>query len=181
MIKNKRGLGTVNMFIFIFAAFFMILFLGIVLFIFNQINAALDIDVDIGQVNLRDVNSETFGKINTGFVNNADVLGVMMLLGMSLLMILNGFFIGQKSPKIFLVIDILILVFVFITAVYLSQTYETFINSTSVLDLYIDDLPKSSKFILNLPLFVGTLGALVMIFTYAGLNKERGELNVQGF
>ncbi len=180
MIQNKKGMATIGIFIFIFAAFFIAIFLGITLFIFNQINDVLDIDVDVGQVNLKDINAQTFGQINTGFINNADIIGMMILLSMCLLMILNGFFLGSKFPKLFFILDIFILVFVFITAVYLSQTYEIFINSTSVLDLYINDIPNTSKFILNLPLIVGTLGALIMIFSYSGLNKERGDLNVQG-
>lgn len=181
MIQNKKGMSVVGMFTFIFAVFFVAIFLGMSLFLFIQINSILDTNVDVGQVNLQDINGLTFGQINTGFVSNADTIGIMTLLSMSLLMILNGFFIGSRYPKLFMAIDILILVFVFILSVYISQTYELFINSTVLLsDIYINDIPNTSKFVLNLPLIVGTLGALIMIFSYSGLNKDSGVANVQG-
>lgn len=182
MIQNKKGLSSVGVFTFIFAAFFVILFLGIILFIFTQINSVLDQDLDIGQVNLQDVNDQTFGQINTAFVNNADNLGIIAIFGMALLMILNSFVIGREYPKIFLMIDFIILIAVFIVAVYLSQTYDTYIHAFNLLEtIYVDDLPKSSTFVLKLPWIVGTLGALIIIFTYSGLNKENEDINVQNF
>lgn len=179
---NKKAMSVFPLFLFIFGVFFLAIFLGIALFIFNQVNDVFDTDIDVGQVNLKDINADTFGKMNTGFIDNADLIGIMLLLVMSVLMILNGYFIGSKYPKLFMVVDILILVFIFITSVYISQVYEIFINSTEILDLYINDIPKTSKFILNLPLIIGTLGALIMIFSYSGLGrKNRGETNVAGF
>lgn len=179
---NKKAMAVFPLFLFIFAVFFIALFLGIGLFIFNQVNDVFDQDVDVGKVNLQDINNLTFGKMNTGFIDNADLIGIMLLLMMSVLMIMNGFFIGSKYPKLFMVIDILILVFIFIASVYISQIYETFINSTVILDLYINDLPHTSTFVLNLPLIIGTLGALIMVFSYSGIARQKGgEPNVSGF
>ena len=178
---NKQGLAVMYLFLFVFIVFFFAIFLGLSLFGFNQINDALDRDVDVGQVNLQTINSQTFGQMNTGFVNNADLIGIVVLLMMSVAMILSGYFLGSKYPKLFIATDILILVFVFILAVYISQVYETFINSTDLFELYIDDIPKTSKFILNLPSIVGTLGALIMIFSYAGIRKKGDEINIAGF
>ena len=169
---NKKGSNIIQMFIFVFVAFFIAVFLGIALLSFNLIDDALDQDVEMGQVNLADINDLTFGKINLGFVANADTIGIIILLGMCLLMILNGYFFGSKYPKFFLALDILILVFVFMVSVYLSQVYELFIDSAALFDLFKDDIPKTSKFILNLPAIIGTLGALIMIVSYSGLKKQ---------
>lgn len=168
---NKKGSVIIQLFIFVFAVFFIGLFLGLTLWGFNLVNDVLDQDVEVGQVNLGEINALTFGKINTGFIANADTIGIVVLLGMCLLMILNGYFFGSKYPKFFLAIDILILVFVFITSVYLSQVYEVFINSTTLFDLFKDDIPKTSKFILNLPTIIATIGSLIMIVSYSGLRK----------
>lgn len=177
-LQNKRGLSLVFILLFIFACFFLIIFLGLAMFSFSQVNSILNQDVDIGQVNLQDVNNQTFGQISTGFVDNGDTLGIVMIFGMVLFMMLNGFILGRDHPKLFLIIDIFILFFAFILAVYISQTFETFINASSVLSVYIDDLPKSSAFILNLPVYVSIIGILVMILTYAGINKKEENVNV---
>lgn len=180
--KGIQGPVTIMLFIFIFAAFFLILFLGIGLFGFNLVNEQLDQNITIGQVNLQTVNLQTFGALSVAFATNADILGIAVLLGMSLFMISIGFFLGRDNSKIWIVADIFILIFAFILAVYISQIYDLFINATDVLDVYIEDLPRSSKFILNLPGLVATIGALIMIVSYSEIAKRKGtETNVLGF
>ena len=182
MIKNKSGMSTFFLFFFIFAAFFFAFFLGLGLWMFSLVNSALDQDVMVGQVNLQTINNQTFGAIYDGFLNSADTIGILVLLMMSFLMIVNAYFLSSDNPKLFLVADILILVFVFILAVYISQVYSIFINSSSLIsEVFIDDIPKPSTFILNLPSIVGTLGALIMIASYSGLRKRREKVNVLDF
>lgn len=178
-MMNKRGTSSAQLFLFVFAAFFIIVFLGIVLFVFGQVNGILNIDVDVGQVNLADINSQTFGQINTAFFNNADTIGTIMLLGMVVLMMLNAFIFGKEYPKIFFVLDFVILIAIFITSVYISQIYDTLIHATTLLEsIYVNDIPKSSKFVLNLPYIIGTIGALLMVLSYSGINKENEDINV---
>jgi len=98
------------------------------------------------------------------------------------LLVLNAYFLGEETPKAFLVIDIIIILFAFITSVYLTQTYNTLITSTSVFSVFIDDIPNTSTFILRLPQIVGTLGALILIVSYSGIRRRRqGGLNVSNF
>jgi len=90
--------------------------------------------------------------------------------------------LGRGNSRLWIVGDIFILVFVFIFAVYIAQIYDTFINATTLLDVFIDDLPKSSTFILNLPIYVATIGALIMIVSYTAIGEaNRGQANVLGF
>lgn len=179
---NKKGLATVNMFLYVFGVFFGIVFLGIIVFIFTQVTTVLRTDIDVGQVNLKNVTDDSLGKITDGLADNADNLGIMLILGMALMMIMNGYYFGSRNNKIWLVIDFFILIFVFILAVYMSQTYETLINSTTLLsEIFIDTIPKASKFVLNLPSIVATLGALIMIFSYAGINRDEEAPNVLNF
>lgn len=181
-MKSKKGMSTFYLFLFIFVVFFLAVFLGLALWGFSVINDILDQDIEIGQVNLREINNQTFGAINQGFVNNADLVGILLILGMCLVMIFNGYYVGSKYPKLFLVVDLLILVFVFITSVYIQQVYSIFINSADMLSaVYIDGLPKTSTFILKLPYFIGTLGALIMIVSYSGIKKREGEPRVYGY
>jgi len=182
-MKNKSGMVTMQLFLFIFIFLFVAIFLGLAVWGFNLVNDVLDVDVDIGQVNLRTVNNQTFGRIAESFTDSADTIGIVLLLGMCVLMILNGYFVGSRFPKLFLIVDIFILVFIFITAIYLAQTYEIIINVDVVSDIYQTDIDDVSKFMLNLPLIVSTVGVLIMIVSYAGIRKDdQGEgINVYGY
>lgn len=182
ILKNKKGSVYLG-FIVIFVALLFAIFLGLAVFGFNTANDVLSIDVDIGQVNLKTVSDATFGQINQGIINNADTIGIIFLLGMVLLMILNGFFLGSKMPKLFFVVDMFLLILFFIPAIYVSQVYEIFINSTPILSsTYIDILPKTSKFLLNLPEIIASAGIITMILSYSGLGKKEDEqsINVLG-
>lgn len=179
---NKKGLTTFQIFLFIFLAFFVAIALGLMLFGSNLITETLGQDVEVGQVNLQNVTQDTIGRLNTAFFDNADTIGIVIILGMCLLMILNAYFLGGTTPKLFLIFDIFILVFAFILAVYVSQTYSLLINSTTYFNLFMTDLPKVSKFVLNLPLYLSTIGVLIMIITYSGIGRDvQKEVDVYGY
>ena len=183
---NKKGSSVFYGFVIIFVALLFAIFLGVAVYSFNIVNDVLSQDVDIGQVNLKNVSDTTFGQINTGFINNADTIGILFLFGMCLMMILNGYFIGSQNPKLFFVVDIFLLALFFIPAIYVSQIYETFINSSTVFSsTFTDTIPKTSKFLLNLPTIVGTVGVITMILSYAGIRKDDelkgGDVNVLGY
>jgi len=184
---NKKGTSVIWGFVIIFTSLLMAIFLGITVFTFNTVNDVLRQDVDMGQVNLRNISDATFGQINTGMLNNADTIGVILLFGMVLLMIFSGFFLGRNNPKIFFIVDMFILVLFFIPAIYVSQVYETFINSTSLLsDVFTNTISKTSKFMLNLPIIIASAGILTMILTYTRVRKRGDEQggdgsNISGF
>ena len=176
---NKKGISTIQLFLFIFVAFLGILFLGLAMWGFDLVNDALSQDVEVGQVNMLNVTNSTFGQLNTAFLDLGDSLGIILILSMAVFMFINAYFLGKRIPKLFIVLDIFILIFAFLLSVYISQSYELVINSSSILSIYGDNLPKSSAFILNLPLYVGIIGVLIMIFTYAGLRKSTPDLEEQ--
>jgi len=185
-MKNKKGTSLIWGLIIIFSSLLMAIFLGITVYSFNLVNTVLSEDVNIGQVNLKNVSEATFGQINSGLVGNADTIGIIFLLGMCLMMILNGYYIGSKSPKLFFVIDIFLLALFFIPSIYVSQVYSTFINSSTVFtDTFINTIPKVSKFMLNLPQIIASVGVITMILSYAGIRKDDdtvgGDVNVLGY
>lgn len=179
---NKKGIGTVLIIEYLFYFLLIAIILGIFVLIFNYVDSGLDVDVDVGQVNLRIINNQTFGQLNDAFTNSADNIGIILLLGMCLFLMLNAYFLGEKQV-LWLVVDIFIIVFAFILAVYISQTYQSLTVASSIIDVFISDIPNVSKFVLNLPLIVPVLGALIMILSYSKLRKDRGEEepNVLGF
>lgn len=176
---KKKGMATLEIIPYLFVFLMVVIFLGIAIYSFQLISNALSQDVDIGNTNLGEVNDLTFGKMTNAFVNNADNIGIAIILGMCLLMILNAFLMSSSYPKVFIILDILILIFAFILAVYISQSYYTYIQGVSgTIDVYVDSLPKTSTFVLNLPTFVGTLGAIIIIISYSGIGRENQETNV---
>jgi len=185
MKKNKKGSSVIWGLIIIFSSILIAIFLGITAYSFNLVNDVLSQDVDVGQVNLKNISDTTFGQINSGLINNIDTIGIILLLGMCLLMIINGYYMGSKNPKIFFIVDIFLLALFFIPSIYVSQIYSTFINSSTVFtSTFIDVIPKTSKFMLNLPAIIGTVGVITMILSYAGIRKDddtSGEVNVLGF
>lgn len=183
LIKNKRGVtNSLGIFIFIFVAFMWIVFLGIQVTVFNLTTTNLDIDIDAGNVNLGEIVQDTLGQINTGILSSADFIGYTLLFGMVLFMFGNAYFFRGTYPKMMMVADSLILVFVYVLAIYLSNAYETLIHSTTILSAYIDNLPKSSQFILRLPMFVSIIGVIIMILSYSGFPKtSEGEASVGEF
>ncbi len=182
-MKNKRGsISMVWAFMIIFISLLFSIFLGITVYSFNLINDVMSYDVDIGQVNLKEVTEATFGQINTGMINNADTIGIIFLFGMLILMMLNGYFVGKNYPKLFFVVDFFLLALFFIPSIYVSQVYEIFINSTAILSpTFIDVIPKVSKFMLNLPTIIATAGIITMVLTYAKIGKPRQPQSVAGF
>ncbi|GAG01605.1 unnamed protein product, partial [marine sediment metagenome] len=169
------------LFLFLFAAFLIIIFLGIYVFLFNTVSTNLDIDEDFGQVNLKDVNALTFGRINQAFLDSADYIGFTVLFSLVLLMFLNAYFLRGEYPRLFIIIDIVLLVFAYILSVYISETYSLLINSTSLLsNIYVNIMPKSSAFILNLPMIIGIVGCVVMILSYSGMPRKKEEISFNG-
>ena len=172
-MKSKRGSSIGWGLVIMFVALVGVILLGVGIYGFNLTNSVLSQDIDLGNgVNLKDISEATFGKVNTGLIENGDTIGIVLLFGMCLFMIVNGYFFGEQYPKLFILIDLVLLVLFFIPASYISSTYETFINIEILSSTFIDILPKTSKFVLNLPLIMGTVGIITMILTYAGIKKK---------
>jgi len=184
-MENKKGSSVVGFFIFIFASLIIAIFLGLAVFGFNIFTEVLGQDVDIGQTNLKDVTETTFGQMNTGIINNADTIGIIILFSMILTMVLNGYFTGSQNPKVFFIVDVFLLAFFFIPSVYVSRIYNEFISASTILqDTFINVIPKTSKFMLNLPIIIAVAGILTIIITYSSLGKRQNKgdsVNVQGF
>ncbi len=171
-MKNKKGLATLQIFVFIIMVFIWIVLLGILVTIFNVTTTSLQVDVDVGQVNLKDIVDVTMGRLNTGLTTNANIIGLVIIFGMILSMIANAFAFRGEFPTLFIILDIILLVFAYIFAVYISNAYELLIHASSDLDVYITFLSQPSRFILNLPRYVGIIGAIIMIVSYISFPKK---------
>ena len=180
--KNKRGQLTALLFILLFVAFAAIILIFVVGIVFIKIDQALDQNVDIGQVNLATINSQTFGIATTTYLDNADWWGMSIIFGMIMGLLLSSYFLRGRFPKWGIILDIFIILTAFIVSLYISSTFNILVNALNEAgEPFIEQYtPKTAMFILNLPIFTVIIGALAMILFHASIPKRKEERQLQG-
>ena len=165
LIKNRRGQTTYLLFLLIFIAFIGVIFIFLGGEVSKRINTALDQDIAVGQVNLSNINEQTFGRYNTMYINNADWWGIALIFGTVLGLWLSSFFLRGRFPKWGIILDIFILLAAFITSIYIANTYQILVDAfqTAGLTFMEDSTPKTAMFILNLPIFTVIIVVVSMI------------------
>lgn len=174
---NKRGMATANLFLFIIVAFIVVLVLGTFLYAYNTITSALlDSGVDaVGQVNLTDATEKTMGKINTAMLSNANIVAIFFLFAMVMAMFLVAYMTRDENPAIFFAIDILIIIFAYILAVYITNSYEMVLEALPFSSIFTTNLNYATSFLLLLPKIVLITGVITMIISYSAIPKTKEE------
>lgn len=179
MINNK-GMST-GFILFAFFILFLLVIFIIVLGVFStNVNEALSQNVTIGQVNLKTVSEDTFGKYNTMVLNNADWWGMSVIFGLILGLFLTSYFSRNSLPKIAIILDLFMIFVAFLFSLYLSAVYSDIVTAlTSAGETFAQEhLPNTSYFILNLPLFTAIIGAVMMIIFHISLPAKSEERNI---
>ncbi len=179
---NKRGQSTISMIVLVVVLFLFTILLLVGGLVTTRINAALDMDVDMGQVNLKEVNANTFGKFNEMFINNADWWGISLIFGMILGLFLSSYMMRNRFPKWGIILDIFIILFVFLVSLYISSTYQTLLDALASAGItFLEDYAaKTSMFVLNLPIFVVVIGVIMMILFHSSIPKKTEERIQEG-
>ncbi len=172
---NKKGQTTLFVGLLILILFVGLIFLYIGGVITVRMNTALSQDVDIGDVNLANITASTWGKFTTAYLNNADWWGIAMIFGSILGLFLSAFFLRGKFPKWGMVLDIFIIIAMFVLSLYISSSYRVMVNSLSsagetFLEVYT---PKTSAFMLNLPIFVVIISVIMMVLFHSSIPRRR--------
>ena len=112
-------------------------------------------------------------------------MGILSIFGMILGLFLSSYILRNTLPKWAIVLDIIIIVAVFIFALYLSSAYGSVMDGlASSGEFFLEDnLPKTSKFMLNLPIYVAIIGAIMMVLFHSSIPRKREEelnFNVPG-
>lgn len=179
--KNKKGQALRDIFTFIALSLVFVLLTGSMLYVFGVVNNELTkTDIAAGSVNFTNSSANTIGKLNTGFLNAADLIGILFLFGMVFAMVLNGYFQRNNVHRLLFMVDFIILILAYILAVYIANSWETILGTLPFADLIIENMNVTSRFLLLLPLITIITGALVMIATYMGLPRSQEE-EVAGF
>lgn len=179
---KKAQVPTQSLFDFMILGFLIIIILGIFLYTYdvmvtNLLNPALE---GAGQVNFTQAVLDTMGQINTAALAQANAIGIMILFGMSISLIFVAYLTRDENPSIFFVIDLIVIIFAYILAVYLTNSYELVIGSVPFTTIFTSNLSFSTAFLLLLPRMVVILGAIIMIVSYSAIPRRREE-EVAGF
>ncbi len=174
---NKKGIATVNLFWFIIIAFIAVIVLGTFLYAYNTITTSLlgsGLDA-VGQVNLTEATENTIGKINTSMLNHADVIAIFFLFAMVIAMFLVAYLTRDENPAIFFVFDILIIIFAYVLAVYITNSYETVLEFLPFSSIFTTNLNYATSFLLLLPRITVIVGVITMIISYSAIPKTKEE------
>lgn len=179
--KNKRGQLTwliLPVLIVLFIAMIGFLVVGIVS---SKINDTLNQDIQLGAVNLAEVNAQTFGMFNYMLMRHADWMGVCVIFGLILGLFLSAYITRNRFPKWGLILDIFLIFAIYILALYLKSTYQLILDSFSGIgESFLENsMPKSSMFMLNLPIFTVIIGAIMMILFHSSIPKKEEEANFE--
>lgn len=185
MVKNRRGQNaptSLMLIFFVFLAFLGIIFMGIITYGANVFDGLMSkLNVQVGSVNFNDTYNNTIKPVIINMNSNIDIGGIALILGMIVVMLVCGFSFREGKSRLFIIIDIFIIIVSFIISVVLQNSYNTVIHaSDDLLNVYSNNLPKSSTFLLRLPLSIAIIGVLIMIVTYATINKKK-EVNVYDY
>lgn len=179
-MKNKRGQTTMLIFVAILLLISLVLFYLVHGIIVIKIDEALSTNITLGQVNLANINSQTYGVWADSVLNNSDWWGLGTIFGLILGLFLSAYFTRNSFPKMGIVLDIFIIVGVFVFSLYLRDVYLTLMEALAAagetfLEVF---LPNTSQFIINLPVYVVIIGAIMMILFHSSIPR-RSEETVQ--
>lgn len=182
MRNNTRGQTTIFILIMIIGVFLAAIIFLLVGITTTNMNEALDQDIDLGQVNLRDVNAQTFGKFNEMVVVNSDWWGISLIMGMILGLFLSSYILRNRFPKWGLILDIFIILFAFLISLYISSSYQALLDALALTgETFLETTtPKTSMFILNMPIFVVIIGVVMMILFHSSIPKRSEERFQEG-
>ncbi|KKL44427.1 hypothetical protein LCGC14_2365780 [marine sediment metagenome] len=180
-MKNKRGVVTIFIlvgFLYLVGGVLMLIVGGSVI---EHVQEALDQNVSVGQVNFQEVADDTFGPLETMIFDNADWWGTAIIFGMVLGLFLISYFARGTFPKIAIIMDLFVIFTAFIFSLYISAIYNTLINAlTDAGETFAQVyLPKTSYFILNLPLFTVLIGVIMMILFHSSIPRKSEETRQQ--
>jgi hypothetical protein len=182
LIKNNRGqmsMLLVILMLLLFAFIIMILVGGIVVV---KVNSALAQDIDVGNVNMQNVTADTWGVYTSMYLNYADWWGIALIGGMVLGLFLSSYVLRGRVPKWGIIIDIFIIITMFLISLYISATYSTLLDALAEAgETFLEDYtPKTSMFLINLPIYIVIIGVIMMVLFHSSLPRKQEEIYQSG-
>lgn len=172
MLNKKGGMKVYILFFIMLTGIAFLLYLGTWIFVSDQINTALSEVGQVGQVNMTTATADTWGKFDSALANSANLMALSLVFGLFIGLIVVAYFSRGKTPTLFWILDLLILIVVYIFATFLSNAYATIISLDTWSSNYAASLGNASLMMLNLPIIVAVVGIITMIISYAGIPRK---------
>jgi len=181
-MKNRKAQSTIFIVVLILGAFIGTILLLIGGIVVTKVNEALDQNLSVGQVNLGEENAKTFGKFTEMYVISADWWGISLIFGMVLGLFLSAYFVRGSYPKWGIILDIFIILTAFIVSLYISSSYQLLLDEFAAIgETFLEDtIPKTSMFVLNLPIFVPVVGVIMMFLFHSSIPRRTEERITEG-
>lgn len=183
VFRNKRGIITVMLIFFVFFALFVVIIAGTAFYgleTFHDVGGNIT-GITVGNVSFAETYQDTLGGGLQTLIGTLSTSALALLLGMIIVMLIVGFRV-PKHNRVWIILDIFIIIVAFIVAVYISIVFSSFINSSETfLNIYSGELQKSSTFLLNLPFIIAITGGLIIIVHYVTFKSGGKTPNVLEF
>lgn len=175
-MENKRGFTTLTLLGVIFISFVVMVILGVMIYGASIVDNSFSlIEIDFGNnITFSEVYAETLQPgLTAAKTTMPTTMSTGILLGMILCMMIVAYN-TKRIGRLWLVLDIAIIIIAEMAAVLVISSFTTFINSSpELLQIFSTTLSTGSKYILNLHIIVPTIGVIVMIVTHIiGKTKE---------
>ena len=179
---NNKGQMTIFMVLLLVGLFFGLILILVGGIVTTKVNEALDQNISIGQVNLATENAKSFGKFNEMFIISADWWGMSLIFGMIIGLFLSAYFVRDRFPKWWLILDIFMILFIFLISLYISSSYSLVLDALAEAgETFLEDhVTKTSMFMLNLPVFVVIIGVVMMVLLHSSIPRSTEERIQEG-
>lgn len=174
--QDKKGLTTLGLFLVVIVALVLMIFIVMLSFAMGTADTVLSqLNGSIGNTSIQETYQNTLqGGIVAMETTVPQIVSTGVLLGMIIGMLIVGFNV-KKLHQIWMAVDIMIIVAAEALASLVTTNFIVYIQSNEAFTAIArDTLPQATKFILNLPILVPTIGVVVMIVTYF-TTKEKEE------
>ena len=169
----------------IFGIFFMVMIMGLFVFSWDfGFSRLADLDVDAGQVNVKEAADSTIGQINNSLITSIDVVLCIAFLGF-VIGIFGVSYMFKENFKALILVDIVLLVIAFFVSTYVSYTYSVFLTTPEDVEpiyrsFFENRLSGITGILLNLPIFVLIIGMVSMVVSYVMASKKQASDLEQG-
>ena len=181
-MENKKGVTTIALIVVIFIAISLLVVLAIFSYALGLVDHTfLQIDLNVGNTSFNETYQELMQPgLQTLEITVPQNISIGVLLGLVFVLLI----VGAKSPKksnIWIILDIVVIIIAEVVAVAIKISFrDQILNLTPELyNVFTTTLQSGSKWILNLPTLIPTIGVLIIIATYI-LKKEVNENEDEG-
>ncbi len=177
-MENKKAYTTMMLIFLIFFALILLTSLAVFSYSLGLVDTQFSqLDFKIGNISF----NESYQKLmHPGMValsvTSPKMVSIGTILGLVLVLLIVGIKSKRKS-NLWIILDIFIIIVAEIVAVAVKITFENYIINLTP-ELYViftTTLAASSKWILNLPTLIPTIGVLIMIATYILRREDKGD------